>query len=140
VAPRIQIAFDCWNVHVLAVWWAERLGYEIEDAHEAVQGLLDSGVITPDDITMVNGRLAFAAAAAAHDPAGAGPRLYFQAVSETKSAKNRVHLDIGRGDRELDAIVADYVDAGATFTRYGEHPGHRWAVMADPEGNEFCIQ
>jgi hypothetical protein len=125
---------------MLSAWWAQRLGYVLEDAHDAVQELLDAAVISADDIITVNGRLAFATAAAAHDPAGAGPRLYFQAVEETKSVKNRLHLDIDRGRQDLDAAVADYVDAGAAFTRFGEHPGNKWAVMADPEGNEFCIQ
>jgi hypothetical protein len=61
-------------------------------------------------------------------------------VEETKSVKNRVHFDIDRGEQDLDAAIAEYVDAGATFAHFGEHPGHTWAVLADPEGNEFCIQ
>jgi len=125
---------------MLAAWWAERLGYVVEDTHDVVQGLLEAGVLTAEDIITVNGRLAFAEAAAAHDPDGHGPRMYFQSVGEPKSAKNRVHLDVGRGDQELDVVAKEYVDAGASFSRYGEHPGHKWAVMADPEGNEFCIQ
>jgi glyoxalase superfamily protein len=140
VAPRIQITFDCWNVHVQAAWWAERLGYQLEDVHEVVQGLLDQGVLTADDIITVNGRLAFATAAAAHDPEGKAPRMYFQAVEEKKVVKNRMHLDIARGGRELEAAVEDWVAAGASLVNYGEHPGERWAVMADPEGNEFCLQ
>jgi Glyoxalase-like domain len=125
---------------MLSAWWAARLGYVVEDTHDVVQSLLDQGVLTPDDIITVNGRLAFVAAAAAHDPDGNGPRMYFQAVEESKAAKNRVHLDIGGGEQELDAAVKEYVDAGASFAAYGEHPGERWAVMADPEGNEFCLQ
>jgi hypothetical protein len=140
MASRIQITFDCRNVHMLAGWWAQRLGYVVEDTHDRVRGLLEAGVLTPDDILTVNGRLAFATAAAANDPDGRGPRMFFQAVEERKTAKNRVHLDVGRGERDLEEVVADYVEAGASFTRYAEHPGHRWAVMADPEGNEFCIQ
>ena len=140
MAPRLQITFDCWNVHVQAAWWAERLGYDVEDAHEHVQSLLDQGIVTAADITTVNGRLAFANAAAARDPERTSPRLYFQAVEEKKTAKNRMHLDIGRGDRELDAAVEDWVAAGASLLKIGEHPGERWAIMADPEGNEFCLQ
>ena len=123
-----------------AAWWAERLGYEVEDHHEIVRKLLDDGVVSADDITTVGGRLAFAMAAAARDPDGSGPRLFFQGVEEKKTAKNRVHLDVSRGDRELETAVAEYVAAGAELMRYGEHPGQRWAVMTDPEGNEFCIQ
>jgi hypothetical protein len=125
---------------MLSAWWAERLGYEIQDVHDFVQNLLDAGRITADDVVTVNGRLAFAQAAAANDPDGAGPRLYFQSVQETKTTKNRVHLDLARGDRDLDNAVKEYVDAGASFTTYGSQGDHTWAVMADPEGNEFCIQ
>jgi len=140
MVARIQVTFDCWNVHMQAAWWAERLGYEVEDHHDVVRTLLDDSVITPDDITTVGGRLAFAMAAAARDPAGVGPRLFFQGVEEKKTAKNRVHLDISRGDLGLEDAVATYVDAGASLMAYCEHPGHRWAVMTDPEGNEFCVQ
>ncbi|MBV9485085.1 MAG: hypothetical protein JO246_03425 [Frankiaceae bacterium] len=140
MATRLQITFDCWNVHMQCAWWAERLGYDVEDHHEVVQQLLDDGILTPELITTVNGRLAFAEAAAARDPAREGPRLYFQAVPEAKTAKNRLHLDVSRGEVPLDDVVADYVAAGAAFVENGEQPGHRWAVMTDPEGNEFCIQ
>jgi Glyoxalase-like domain len=140
MATRVQVTFDCWNVHMQAAWWAERLGYEVEDHHDIVRKLLDDSVITPDDITTVGGRLAFAMAAAARDPEGVGPRLFFQGVDEKKAAKNRVHLDVSRGDRDLESVVEEYVAAGAVLTHYGEHPGERWAVMADPEGNEFCLQ
>jgi hypothetical protein len=140
VAPRLQITFDCWNVHLQAAWWAERLGYELEDHHELVQRLLDEGQLTPDDIMTVNGRLAFATVAAARDPEGSSPRMYFQAVEEKKVAKNRMHLDIGKGDVDLQAAVDDWVTAGASLVELGEHPGEKWAYMADPEGNEFCLQ
>ena len=140
MAKQIQITYDCGDVHRLCDWWAARLGYVVADTDEVVRDLLDAGVITADDVMTHDGRLVFATGAAASDPDGLGPRLYFQAVAEPKSAKNRVHLDISRGDQELDEAIAEYVAAGAAFTGYGEHPGNRWAVMADPEGNEFCIQ
>jgi hypothetical protein len=57
-----------------------------------------------------------------------------------KTAKNRMHLDVSRGQLDLEDAVEGYVDAGASLSHYGSHPGERWAVMADPEGNEFCIQ
>jgi hypothetical protein len=135
MAPRIQITFDCWNVHMMCGWWAERLGYVVEDGHVNVQQQLESGDATADDVMTVNGRLAFANATSAIDPDGRGPRLYFASVPEAKTAKNRVHLDVSREDRDLDVVVKEYIDAGASFTELG----HGWAVMADPEGNEFCI-
>jgi hypothetical protein len=140
MAKQIQITYDCRDVHRLCGWWAARLGYVVADTDETVRDLLDAGVITAEDVMTYDGRLVFATAAAATDPDGVGPRLYFQAVGEPKSAKNRVHLDISRGDQGLDEAIAEYVAAGAAFIGYGEQPGNRWAVMADPEGNEFCIQ
>jgi hypothetical protein len=140
MARRFQVTFDCWNVHMMAEWWAGRLGYDVEDHHEFVRTLIDGGRLTSDDIITVNGRLAFADVAAARDPDGAGPRLYFQSVQETKAAKNRLHLDVARGDGSLDDAIKEFVEAGATFTEYNSQGDHTWAVMADPEGNEFCIQ
>ncbi len=65
---------------------------------------------------------------------------HFQRVPEPKIAKNRVHLDVPINGEVLDTAVAQLVDRGAQFVEFGEHPGHRWAVMRDPEGNEFCLQ
>ena len=70
--------------------------------------------------------------------AGRGPRLYFQRVPEPKSAKNRVHLDVQLDD-DLDEQVERLRGTGAGFVRFDSQPGHRWAVMPDPEGNEFCV-
>jgi Glyoxalase-like domain len=78
------------------------------------------------------------------DPDGVGPRLFLQQVSEPKVAKKRVHLDVrvaGRGsDDERWARITEAVDrlttAGATALQH--FPGHH-VVMADPEGNEFCV-
>lgn len=79
-------------------------------------------------------------AVAASDPEKKGPRFYFQRVPEPKVAKNRVHLDIPVEQDQLDAEVQRLQAAGATLAGFDSHPGHRWAVMRDPEGNEFCLQ
>lgn len=68
------------------------------------------------------------------------PRFMFLKVPETKSAKNRLHLDlivdgsVSRGDE-----VARLVDLGATHVADKNEWGHSWAVLTDPEGNEFCV-
>jgi hypothetical protein len=71
---------------------------------------------------------------------GHGPTLVFQQVSETKRAKNRVHLDLIVGD-DIEGEAARFASLGAT--RISDEPvrelGHAWVVMADPEGNEICI-
>jgi hypothetical protein len=83
------------------------------------------------------------------DPAGAGPRVYFQRVPEGKTAKNRVHLDVRaapglQGDARmtaLEALAADLVARGATRLRRFEPDamGDGMVAMTDPEGNEFCL-
>jgi hypothetical protein len=87
----------------------------------------------------IDGRLFLADAVAASDPMGRGPRLFFQRVPEPKSAKNRVHLDVPIAADELDEQVQRLVASGASLTGYNTYPGHRAAVMRDPEGNEFCL-
>lgn len=135
----IQVTFDCADPHALCAWWAERLNYEVGDVHELVGQLLANGTITDADVTTVDGRRAFASATAASDPAGRGPRMYFQRVPEPKTAKNRLHLDIQTRADDLQALVDEYVAAGATYVTSDRQPGHDWAVMRDPEGNEFCL-
>lgn len=64
------------------------------------------------------------------------PGLLFQAVPEPKSVKNRLHLDFRPDDR--DAEVRRLVDLGATHVDIGQGE-QSWVVLADPEGNEFCV-
>jgi hypothetical protein len=71
-----------------------------------------------------------------------GHRLLFIEVPEVKQAKNRVHLDLRPRERNRDDEVAWALSVGATLVadRRGVHgPGTGWVVLADPEGNEFCI-
>lgn len=133
------MAFDAADPHSLAAWWADLLGYAVEDGHDAIAELLATGAVGEDDVVRVGGRLAFATAAAASDPDGRGPRLYFQRVPESKVAKNRCHLDVLAGHEDLESEVDRLTAAGATLVGYNGHPGARWAVMQDPEGNEFCL-
>jgi hypothetical protein len=139
MSKQVQVTFDTSDPHRLAAWWADLLGYAVEDGHDLVSGLLESGVITDADVVDLNGRLFFKDAVAASDPDDNGPRLYFQRVPEPKVVKNRVHLDIPVRQEELDDEVQRVTRAGASFVEFRSHPGHRWAVMQDPEGNEFCL-
>ena len=67
-----------------------------------------------------------------------GPRLGFQKVPDPTPGKNRVHLDFSAGD--VDAEVQRLVAAGATETgRHSFGENFRWVVLADPEGNAFCV-
>jgi hypothetical protein len=67
----------------------------------------------------------------------AGTQLAFAAVPEAKTIKNRVHLDLTAADRQTAA--AELIAIGATMTETRTQEGHTWSVMADPEGNEFCL-
>jgi hypothetical protein len=138
--PRhVQITFDAHDPHALAAWWAERLGIDVETNSEMVEGLLAQGVITEEMVVRIDGATHFADAVAATDPTGTVPRMFFQRVPEAKVAKNRMHLDIHVEPDELDDEVAAWTAVGASLVEFGSHPGHRWAVMRDPEGNEFCL-
>ena len=66
------------------------------------------------------------------------PAIAFQRVPESKSMKNRVHLDLHVEDMD-DAIKRIRELGGSVVSEERELDGYRWRVMADPEGNEFCI-
>jgi hypothetical protein len=68
------------------------------------------------------------------DPTGVGPRLKFNQAVTPKQGKNRLHLDIGVEDT---AAMVERLEAlgGSTLMRFPDH-----IVLADPEGNEFCIR
>jgi hypothetical protein len=80
------------------------------------------------------------------DPMGAlrspsGLQLLFIPVPEDKQVKNRVHLDVVPVDQTRDEQVAAAVAAGATQVADHRRPdGSGWVVLADPEGNEFCVE
>ena len=65
------------------------------------------------------------------------PTWLFVKVPEPKTAKNRLHLDVMADDPE--AEVARLVELGATRVAEADEYGYTWTVMADPEGNEFCV-
>lgn len=68
---------------------------------------------------------------------GVAPDLLFVRVPDAKAGKNRLHFDLRPDDQA--AEVARVEALGATRTDVGQGPDARWVVMADPEGNEFCV-
>ena len=68
---------------------------------------------------------------------GVAPDLLFLRVLERKAGKNRLHLDLRPGDQV--AEVARLEGLGARRADVGQEPGATWVVMADPDGNEFCV-
>ncbi|MET7807916.1 VOC family protein [Micromonospora chersina] len=140
----VQITFDCADPAGLAAFWATTLGYRLQDppgGFESWEQALDAMGVPPERRKD---------ASAVVDPAGTGPRLFFQRVPEGKQVKNRVHLDVRAapglsGDARMAALEAEaerLVSHGATrLQRHEPAPplGAGHLIMADPEGNEFCL-
>ncbi|HVA22318.1 MAG TPA: VOC family protein [Candidatus Micrarchaeia archaeon] len=111
--PRLQIGIDCEDPERLAPFWVAALGYEgTEGDGQPYLNLLP--------------------------PAGA-PAVFLQRVPEPKAVKNRLHLDLYTAEPE--ALVGQLSDRGATRVGepFGSAPDWEWQLMADPEGNEFCV-
>ena len=69
-----------------------------------------------------------------------GPGLVFVPVAEGKQVKNRLHLDLApRASDDQDAEVERLIGLGATRADVGQGHIRTWVVLADPEGNEFCV-
>jgi predicted enzyme related to lactoylglutathione lyase len=71
--------------------------------------------------------------------AGDGPKFVLQRVPEPKHLKNRMHLDLWVADIEVEARRLSELGARRQSADPLEEIGSRWIVMADPEGNEFCL-
>ena len=99
--------------------------------------MIAEGYATDDDTKIYRGSLVWAGGAAISRPDGR--RIYFQEVPEAKTVKNRVHLDVRVGPENRDATVAALVARGATELGSHAQGPHHWTVMADQEGNEFCV-
>jgi hypothetical protein len=144
MALDLQLAIDCAEPHTLADWWADALGWEVERGDESfIRRMIDEGHATEDDVTTHGGRLVWKTGAAINHPDGqesGRPRMLFQQVPEPKTVKNRIHIDLRPISDDPEKQVAALVDKGATLLWRGqEGPVHRWATLADPEGNEFCV-
>jgi hypothetical protein len=134
---------DCADPHVLADWWAETLGWQVEPSNEAfIRSMIDQGLASEADTMTHNGTLVWREGAAiTHSDGGGGlsRRILLQLVPEPKTVKNRVHLDIRVGPENVEAEVAKVVARGGRFVHRGNQGPHSWVTVADPEGNEFCI-
>jgi hypothetical protein len=128
---KIQVVFDAADPAALAEFWALALGYVPEPPPEGFTSWADFGrsIGLPEE--------RFGDQTAIRDPAGAGPRLYFQRVPEGKTAKNRVHLDVRTED--VEAHVRRLVAAGASIAWRVDELTGKAVVLRDPEGNEFCV-
>jgi Glyoxalase-like domain len=140
MATDFQVTIDCSAPHELADWWAETLGWQVEPQDAAfIRRMIDGGQASEADTTTHRGALVWKVGAAITSPDPGRPRVLFQLVPEAKTVKNRVHLDLRVGEERHEAEVARLVGRGATELSRGSQGPHRWVVLADPEGNEFCV-
>jgi hypothetical protein len=121
-----SVVVDCHDPVAQGRWWAEaidwRIFYEAPDEVVVIPAwALDEGRVIP--------------------PAEHGPGLIFVPVPEGKTAKNRLHIDLAPSpDAGQEAEVRRLEALGATRVDVGQDPDQvTWVVMADPEGNEFCV-
>ena len=106
------LVLDCRDPEGLAEFWSEALGYTT---------LGGAG----NYVLLVDGD-------------GQGPKLLLQRVAEAKAAKNRMHLDVETPEVDAEVERLEKLGASRSSESMREH-GSRWVVMADPEGNEFCV-
>jgi hypothetical protein len=142
-----QITIDCLDPGPLVRFWAEALGYEPQPPPTGFSTWNDwyLSVGVPADELDFNGD----GTDRIRDPADAGPNIWFQPVPEPKATKNRLHFDVfvggGRSTpaeerrRRVDARVAELIRIGGTPVSISDDNDHYSVLMADPEGNEFCV-
>jgi hypothetical protein len=141
---EVQFTFDAADPAAQAVFWADVLGYEVQPPPPPFSSWEEALEAFNVPVEHRND------ASAVVDPGGHGPRVFFQRVPEGKTVKNRVHLDVRaapglEGEERMAALGAEahrLAALGATvLARHEPAPpleaGHY--VLADPEGNEFCL-
>ena len=116
-----ELAIDCADPHALARFWCSVLDYEVQEE--------DDQLVTIRSPLVPEGR---------NRPGPVPPTLTFARVPEGKTIKNRLHLDVNATDREQHEEVRRLLDLGARHADVGQGDGS-WVVLADPEGNEFCV-
>ncbi len=105
-----NLTFDCGDALRLAEFWAATLGSDVDEDSTAEKAYVEA-------------------------PGWGGPNMWFNAVPEPKTAKNRMHLDL-RAPGAIPDEVQRLTALGATVVNAGED----LVVMQDPEGNEFCVE
>lgn len=144
MAVSIQVAIDCRDPAALAAFWAGALGYIVQPpppGFESWEDWLRANHVPESEWNAIS---------AVVDPDGVGPRLFLQRVPESKTVKNRVHLDLNVGGGHdapiderrvrVDAEAQRLVALGAEIVQALEQRGEYWVGMRDPEGNEFDLQ
>ncbi len=116
-----ELVVDCQRPHELAAFWCAVLDYEVID--------------TGDDLVEIAGWHPSAETVRA---AVTAPTVLFIRVPESKTVKNRLHIDVSPINRGHDEEVERVLALGARRVDIGQGE-QRWDVLADPEGKEFCV-
>jgi hypothetical protein len=116
-----ELAVDCLDPRGLARFWCSVLGYEVQ--HE------DDEIVTIGSPAVREGK---------NRPGPVPPTLTFAQVTEGRTVKNRLHIDVNPTDREQGEEVRRLLGLGARHVDVGQGDVS-WVVLADPEGNEFCV-
>jgi predicted enzyme related to lactoylglutathione lyase len=115
MAARLtEVVIDCADPRRVADFWAAVLGYEIGDTGQ-------------------DGEVEIA------DRARSFPTLIFVPVPEAKTIKNRIHLDVNATGNDQATELERLLALGARRVDVGQSDDVSWIVLADPEGNEFCL-
>jgi predicted enzyme related to lactoylglutathione lyase len=108
-----HIVIDTHDLPGLAQFWTQALGWKVlsEREHEIIIGTEENA------------------------PVG----ICFMPVTDRKTVKNRVHLDITTAAEDRDQEIERLLALGARHVDIGQTGAESWTVLADPEGNEFCV-
>jgi catechol 2,3-dioxygenase-like lactoylglutathione lyase family enzyme len=112
-----ELVVDSRDPEALAAFWAEVLGYRVVGREE--DGAVEIG--RPDG------------------SGGLVPTLLFAPVADPTPGKVRLHIDVSPTDRDQDAELERLLGLGARRADAGQTGEESWEVLADPEGNEFCL-
>jgi catechol 2,3-dioxygenase-like lactoylglutathione lyase family enzyme len=112
-----ELVVDCRDPEALAAFWAAVLGYEVLGREE-------------DGSVEIGPEAGFG---------GPAPTLVFGPVADPTPGKRRLHIDVNPTDRDQDAELERLLGLGATPADVGQTGEESWRVLADPEGNQFCL-
>lgn len=104
-----NVGIDCRDPHQVGLFWSRALGLELVGPEDGLWGL---------------------------EPGGGAPDILFLTVPEPKTVKNRIHFDLRPDDQAAEVARLKELGAREVDIGQGDVP---WVVMADPEGNEFCV-
>ncbi|MFJ2771306.1 VOC family protein [Streptomyces sp. NPDC087300] len=117
-----ELTVDCLDPERLAAFWSQVLDFKVIDR-------------TDDKVEIASWEPTVEDIRARQMP----PTVQFIRVPESRTTKNRLHLDVSPIDAGTEEEVARLLTLGATTVDVGQGPDRNWVVMADPEGNEFCV-